>query len=134
MNPDTFDPQRLLDQLEARIAKAKENAAALSAVQGWGEAANGYVKVCVGPSAVLQRVELDPRAMRLPSQDLAASIVAAAREGQQAAAATIREIYATSDNNGGIDVASIAQGEYDVSQYIDERLENARAVLRNARY
>jgi DNA-binding protein YbaB len=134
MNPDTFDPQRLLDQLEARIAKAKENAAALSAVQGWGEASTGYVKVCVGPSGVLQSIELDPRAMRLPSQDLAASIVAAAREGQQAAAAKIREIYATSDNNGGIDVASIAQGEYDVSQYIDERLEKARAMIRNARY
>jgi DNA-binding protein YbaB len=134
MNPHTFGPRRLLDQLEARVAKAKENAAALSAVRGWGEAANGYVKVCVGPSGVLQRVELDPRAMRLPSQDLAASIVAAAREGQQAAAAKIREIYVTSDDNGGTDVALIAQGEYDVSQYIDERLEKARAVLRNARY
>jgi DNA-binding protein YbaB len=133
MIPDTFDPQRLLDQLEARVAKAKEDAAALSAVRGWGEAANGYVKVCVGPSGVLQNVDLDPRAMRLPSQDLAASIVAAARAGQQAAAAEIREIYATADDNGGIDIASITQGEYDVSRYVDERLEKARTALRNAR-
>ena len=133
MNPDTFDPQRLLDQLEARVAKAKENATALSAVEGWGEAADGYVKVCVGPSGVLKDVQLDPRAMRLPSVDLAASIVEAAREGQKAASARIREIYSSTGETGGFDIASIAQGDYNVSDHIEQRLEKARAALRNAR-
>ena len=103
MNPDTYDPRRLLDQIEAQAAKVKENAAALSAVEGWGEAADGLVRVCVGPSGALKNVELDPRAMRLPSVDLAASIVEAAKEGQRAAALSIREIYSVQDT-GGIDV------------------------------
>lgn len=133
MNPDTFDPKRLLDQLEARVAQAKANATALSEVEGWGEAANGHVKVCVGPSGVLKDVRLDPRAMRLASEDLAASIVEAAREGQQAAAVQIREIYSSSDDTAGLDIASIAQGNFNAAEHIDQRLDKARAALRDAR-
>ena len=131
MNPDTYDPRRLLDQIEAQAAKVKENAAALSAVEGWGEAADGLVRVCVGPSGALKNVELDPRAMRLPSVDLAASIVEAAKEGQRAAALSIREIYSVQDT-GGIDVAAVAQGEYDATGEIERRLEKAREALRRS--
>ena len=130
MNPDNFDPRRLVEQLEARVSKAKENAAALAAVEAWGEAANGHVKVCVGPSGVLKNVELDPRAMRMPSVDLAASIVEAAQDAQQVAAASVREIFGRREDNGGVDIASLAQGDYDVSKLIDQRLEKARAALR----
>jgi DNA-binding protein YbaB len=132
MNPDSYDPRRLLDQLEAQIARAQENAAAVAAVEGWGAAANGQVKVCVGPSGVLKNVELDPRAMRMPSEDLAASIVEAARGAQRAAAVGIREIYSSTDT-GGIDIAAVAQGEYDASAEIEQRLANAREALRQAR-
>lgn len=133
MTPDSYDPQRLLDQIEARVAKAKENAAALAEVEGWGEAAEGYIRVCVGPSGALKAVELDPRAMRLPSVDLAAGIVEAARAGQKAAAESIRAIYGRSSDTGGVDIASMAQGDFNVSELIDQRLEKARAALRNAR-
>jgi DNA-binding protein YbaB len=132
MNPDTYDPRRLLDQLEAHVAKAKESAAALAAVEGWGEAANGHVKVCVGPSGMLKKVELDPRAMRMPSEDLATSIVDAAQEAQRAAAASIREIYSPMDT-GGIDIAAVAQGEYDASADVEQRLAKAREAMRDVR-
>ena len=132
MNPDSYDARRLLDQLEAQIGRAQENATAVAAVQGWGEAANGHVKVCVGPSGVLKNVELDPRAMRMPSEDLAASIVEAAHGAQRAAAVRIREIYSSTDT-GGIDIAAVAQGEYDASAEIEQRLAKAREVLRQAR-
>lgn len=132
MNPDTYDPRRLLDQLEAQIARAQENATAVAAVEGWGEAANGHVKVCVGPSGVLKKVELDPRAMRMPSEDLAASIVEAAQDAQRAAAVSIREIYSSTDT-GGIDIAAVAQGEYDASADVEQRLAKAREALRQAR-
>ena len=132
MNPDSYDARRLLDQLEAQIARAQENATAVAAVAGWGEAANGQVKVCVGPSGVLKKVELDPRAMRMASDDLAASIVEAARGAQSAAAASIREIYLSTDT-GGIDIAAVAQGEYDASADIEQRLAKAREALRQAR-
>lgn len=132
MNPDTYDPRRLLDQLEAHVAKAKESAAALAAVEGWGEAANGHVKICVGPSGMLKKVELDPRAMRMPSADLAASIVDAAQDAQRVAAASIREICSPTDT-GGIDIAAVAQGEYDATADIEQRLAKAREAMRDVR-
>lgn len=132
MNPDSFDMQRLLNQIESQVGKAKENAAALSAIEAWGEAANGHVKACVGPSGVLKKVELDPRAMRMPSEELAASIVEAAQDGQREAAIKIREIYSSKDT-GGIDIAAVAQGEYDATSQIEQRLEKAKAAMREAR-
>jgi DNA-binding protein YbaB len=132
MNPDSYDPRRLLDQLESQIARAQENATAVAAVEGWGEAASGHVKVCVGPSGILKKVELDPRAMRMPSENLAASIVEAAQGAQRAAAVSIREIYSSTDT-GGIDIAAVAQGEYDASAEIEQRLAKAREALRQAR-
>jgi hypothetical protein len=101
-------------------------------VEGWGEAASGHVKVCVGPSGILKKVELDPRAMRMPSENLAASIVEAAQGAQRAAAVSIREIYSSTDT-GGIDIAAVAQGEYDASAEIEQRLAKAREALRQVR-
>ncbi|MFI6514814.1 YbaB/EbfC family nucleoid-associated protein [Spirillospora sp. NPDC050679] len=47
-------------------------------VEGVGEAADGRVRVTTVTGGRLKKVELDPRAMRLPSQELGEHIVAAA--------------------------------------------------------
>jgi DNA-binding protein YbaB len=132
VNRDTYDSRRLLAEVEAKVATAKQNAETVAALEGWGEAAEGRVKVCVGPSGALKNVELDPRAMRLPSQDLAASILEAARAGQQAVAEQVRGIYGP-ESAGGIDIAAVAQGDLDVSAVIDAKLDQARQAIHDSR-
>lgn len=129
MNPETYDARRLVAELEQQVETAKQNAAVVAAMEGWGEAAEGRVRVCVGPSGALKDITLDPRAMRLPSEDLAAAILEGARLGQESVAAQVREIYGSGEKTSGIDVAAVAQGDLDVSAMIDEKFARAREAM-----
>jgi len=130
VNPDAYDPQRLLADLEAKMRRAQENAAVVAALEGVGEAADGVVKVTVGPTGALKDVVLEPKAMRLPSMDLAAAIVTAARAGQESIANQVREIYRDREQAGAIDPAAAVQGQVDVAALVAERMQQAREALR----
>jgi DNA-binding protein YbaB len=130
VNPDAYDPQRLLADLETKMRRAQENAAVVAALEGIGEAADGVVKVTVGPTGALKDVVLEPKAMRLPSMDLAAAIVTAARAGQESIANQVREIYRDREQAGAIDPAAAVQGQVDVAALVAERMQQAREALR----
>lgn len=130
MRPEGYDPQRLMADLEARMRQAQENAAAVAALEGVGEAADGVVKVTVGPTGALKDVVLEPKAMRLPSMDLAAAILAAARAGQESIAEQVRAVYTDRSATGGLDPAAIVQGEVDVNALITDRMAQVREALR----
>ncbi|MEV4163140.1 YbaB/EbfC family nucleoid-associated protein [Nonomuraea dietziae] len=77
---------RLLDdfgKLSARFEKMHEE---LSELRGHGEAANGQVRVEVAPGGALLGVEIDPRAMRLASEELCEAIMDAFTEASDMAA------------------------------------------------
>jgi DNA-binding protein YbaB len=133
VNPAEADPARLAEQLEQRIAEAKQKAEALAGMEGAGEGADGMVRVRVGPSGALKDLHLDPKAMRLPSMDLAAAIMDAAQAAQQDVGAQVRELYGASAQFGGLDPAGTAQGHLDAAAAIDERLQRVRDALRRAR-
>ncbi len=125
------DPAELMAQANSVIEKARENALRMADVVGRGEAAEGLVTVTVNPVGTLREITLDPKAMRLPSVDLAAAIVAAARIAERDAAAQVREIWG--GDLGGFDVAAAAQGNVDLVKVLDERMAKAREALRRAR-
>lgn len=70
----------------ARVDAIGELAAALARLRGEAEAANGRVRASVRPGGALDSLEIDPRAMGLPPQELAAAIVASARAATAVAA------------------------------------------------
>jgi DNA-binding protein YbaB len=130
VRPDAYDPQRLMRDLEAKMQRAQEQAALVAALEGVGEGADGVIKVTVGPTGALKDVVLEPKAMRLPSMDLAAAIVEAARAAQDAIAEQVREIYADRGETGGMDPAAIVQGKVDVNALINDRMAQVRETLR----
>jgi DNA-binding protein YbaB len=129
---ENYDPQRLLTQLETTIAQAKEKAAALAQVVGAGQAADGVVTVRVGPLGQLTGVDLDPKAMRLPSADLAAAVVAAAQAAQADVSAQVAELYRDQRTAYGVDFAAIAGGELNLDEQVEQRLAAAREAVRRA--
>jgi DNA-binding protein YbaB len=70
---------RQLDQLVENMGKVEELQGKLAEVVGTGEAADGRVRVSSDNTGRITQVEIDPRAMRLPSDDLAAAITEAAQ-------------------------------------------------------
>ncbi|MDP9865565.1 MULTISPECIES: YbaB/EbfC family nucleoid-associated protein [Streptosporangium] len=70
----------------------------LSEANGQGEAADGLVRVEVGPEGSLIGVKIDPRAMRLGSEALADAIMEAATKAQTRATERLSEVMAPLTN------------------------------------
>ena|ERR1700726_1293094 len=68
---------------ELRMAKMQEVAALLPSLVGEGEAANGAVVVTVGGGSALRELRLNPRVMRMASEELAEHIVTAAQAASE---------------------------------------------------
>ncbi|MEV4565440.1 YbaB/EbfC family nucleoid-associated protein [Nonomuraea sp. NPDC049419] len=76
---------RLLRGYQQDLAELESLRDRIAAVKGRGEAADGRVVVEVTQAGTLAGITIDPRAMRLGSQQLAAAIMeAAGRAGRQA--------------------------------------------------
>jgi DNA-binding protein YbaB len=80
----TGDPEidQGLAELVARMGHYEEVTERINATRGRGEAAGGQVSVEVTPTGALDRLRIDPRAMRLGSQALAEAILEAARKAE----------------------------------------------------
>lgn len=65
------ESRRMLEQMRAGRPTAQD----APEVEGGGEAADGKVRVQVGPGGRVERIELDPRVMRMASHDLADALV-----------------------------------------------------------
>lgn len=81
-----------LDKLQQRLNSFGEIQQSLKEVEGIGTAANGMIKVRVGPTGALSSVEIDPRAMRLGSETLAEKIMAAARDAGEEVSRRMNEL------------------------------------------
>jgi DNA-binding protein YbaB len=74
------DPEieRLLAQFNADVAQVEQLRDRITEVRGRGEAADGRVVAETAPTGALVGLTIDPRAMRLGSDELAAAILEAA--------------------------------------------------------
>lgn len=73
--PTPRDMSALMQRAREFAAKSGE----LQKITGAGEAADGAVRVVVGPSGAIQDVKLTPRAMRLASEALSEALLEASR-------------------------------------------------------
>ncbi|KQY56664.1 MULTISPECIES: YbaB/EbfC family nucleoid-associated protein [unclassified Nocardioides] len=129
IKPET-DMKRMLEQMTAQVEKTKAVAREVAELQVEGEVAEGHIKVTVTATGSLVGVHLDPKAMRMPSEDLAEAIVEASRVATQNAAVRVREIWAENGVQSDLDVASLIQGSADVETDIDKRVDEAKEAMR----
>jgi len=79
MTTSSGDYEALMASAAEKIEAVRNMSGQLAELRGIGEAADGKVKVTVLPGGALERVDLEPRAMKLPSHELGEAIVEAAR-------------------------------------------------------
>jgi DNA-binding protein YbaB len=94
MSAGLEEHESLLREAADRLERLQEMGAQLSEVRGEAESADGKVRVVVRQGGMLESLVLDPRVMRMASEDLAAAIVeavAAATEDAVAKAAELME-------------------------------------------
>lgn len=90
-------PDEWMREFETKIADAQAKAAAiqdgLSSAQGSASSKDGAVSVTVAPNGALTDVRLTAEAMQKSHTQLAAEIVAVARQAQRAAAVHVAETF-----------------------------------------
>ncbi|TDE41581.1 YbaB/EbfC family DNA-binding protein [Nonomuraea mesophila] len=92
-----FDPEdleRITARAEEMLARVEELRSEIDVAVGHGVAADGQVRVTVGPSGRLTEVELAPRAMRMDSRRLAEAMLRAAQEAQDDVARKVEAVMA----------------------------------------
>jgi hypothetical protein len=113
VGPD-FDLDKQIAQTRAQLEKFEEFRDRFGAVIGRGEAANGHVRVEVGPTGGLNGLVIDPRAMRLGSDELAAEIRRAAAAAAADSARQCNELLVPFLGAGG-DHTALLQGRIEGS-------------------
>jgi hypothetical protein len=92
------------------------------------------VRVVVGPSGALEDLELDPRVMRLPSEELRDAIMEAAHAATDDAQAKVTELMSDFAGASGEPRGWPAYGDIDIAgvRGTDLRLPNTGNPLRDA--
>lgn len=143
IGPSGFGPgagaaeyEALMREAANKIESVKQIGVKLAAVRGTGEAADGKVKVTVHQGGRLEAVDLDPRAMRMASEDLGAAIVeavAAATEDVTAKAAELMESVLPGAGAGIVGLAdpeALAQERENSEARVDAIIQSLRDGMR----
>jgi DNA-binding protein YbaB len=99
VTPADFD--RLMDQTRAALRELRNgnltdtDDEATEEIVGEGEAADGRIRAAAGIGGVVNSIELDPRALRLPSDELGEQIVVAVNAALEDLKAKVAESAGT---------------------------------------
>jgi DNA-binding protein YbaB len=111
----------------AATAAAPEDAGGEPA-EGVGEAADGKVRVTAGPGGLLKSVELDPRALRLGSEELAEQVMAAVN----AALTDLRSAAAGAAAAQAVDPAGLANALHELQDRSVRQMEMISQAFNDA--
>lgn len=132
------DMEGSLRQARMQAEKIKDMQDELMSLVGRGEAADGKVQVEYATGIGMQNLELDPRALRMGSHELAAAITEAVREAmgdlqRQTSALTKERLGELGDTEKLRSQVIAAQREFDSKMSdVNEQIALATARMRRA--
>jgi DNA-binding protein YbaB len=132
----TDEFENMLRSATAQIEAMQGAAAKMAELRGLGETADGKVRVQVQAGGVVQSLEIDPRAMRMPSEDLSAAVLEAIRLATEDAGKKLAEILEAALPGAGAGMAALtdpnqaAEGGDALQANIDGVLESLQRSIR----
>jgi DNA-binding protein YbaB len=120
-----IDVDKLLNGAQERISRVQEMQERLADLAGQAEAAEGRIKATYTMAGGLTGLEIDPRALRMGSKDLAdtvrSTVQEAAQDLQRQIAEAMSDVFGEKDNpmnlvgdqNAAVAKAKEAQAAYD---------------------
>ncbi|MFJ2029248.1 YbaB/EbfC family nucleoid-associated protein [Streptosporangium sp. NPDC087985] len=109
-----FDPEdleRMTQDAERTMRRLADVQEELGEIHGRGTGADGLISVVTDGSGHVERVELNPRVMRLDSETLAEELMRTVREAQEDGERKARELL-----NGALGEMKLPQGPLDVDE------------------
>jgi DNA-binding protein YbaB len=130
-----MDPRDLIEQAMRTIRERQAQSAAITEqikqIRGKAQSEDERIKVEVGAMGQLESIELNPRAMKLPSDELAKTIVDLAHQAAEDAAAQTRKAMEPMlgegvdwqrmvDDAGNLDMSSFGRAAESLGLRIDD--------------
>ncbi|MGW4464672.1 YbaB/EbfC family nucleoid-associated protein [Micromonospora sp. NBC_01796] len=92
--PDIRNLEDLAEYAHQQVARIQRMQDDLADQYGTGESPRGYVRARTGPGGAIQELRIDPGALRLSAEDVAAEVTAAIGEAQREYNGRANEIIA----------------------------------------
>jgi DNA-binding protein YbaB len=116
---------------EQQLTRAKELQERLAAVIGRAESQDGRVKIECANEKGITKVHLDPRAMRMASEELAETITAVSQEAmtdlRTQTQAAIREVYGGGEE--ALDLEAARERRKEVDQTFRRAMDDAQGEM-----
>ena len=134
MTDPGFEARRILERVGSMLERVGDLQAHLRQTRATAESVDGRVSVTVGPSGALLDLRIDPRAMRMGSEQLTEQILAAAREAtaqvSEEISRTVGEV--TGENASAFGAAATGKLDLFGGRAVDVRLPDTGDANRDA--
>jgi DNA-binding protein YbaB len=115
------DLERIAKQADEGLRRLAGLRERLDAVRGTGTAADGQIVVGADSSGRIDSIDLNPRVMRMPSQDLAEELLRAVNAAQDDCARQAQDLIAQTGVDTSVDEAAF--------EAMERRLNDAHAAF-----
>jgi DNA-binding protein YbaB len=126
------DFEAMLASANAQIKAVQDLTSQMATLRGVGEAADGKVRAEVAPAGMLTGLTIEPKALRMSSEELAEAILAASRAAGEDANERLGKLLEQAVPGAGAGIADLVGGSGDQSNpsaAIDEVIESIRKGL-----
>lgn len=120
---------RNMDGLMALVDKLDTVQERLSELTGSATSADDYITVILDSKGRVSELTLNPRALRLPSADLAESLMVTVNQAQTALQDNTRALMAELSEAAGLDISAAMDGTANVKDAVSDLLRAGRGGL-----
>lgn len=128
-----LDPQRITERVESQAQALRELQQQVRDLRGVASSDDGFITATYSNEAGFSRLDLDPKAMRMPSEDLAIEIVRVAGLARDDYNTKHAELVAQSGQSFAIDPAQASADMQEISQAAMRGLGDIEATFQQFR-
>lgn len=121
-------PEEIVRAQQERMAKAQELQRATAEITGVAASEDERIKVTFSESDGLRNLVLDPRVLRLPSEDLAHEIIRIVNQARDDARKQLQQLVADSAQDGLPDPESVLEKMPEIERSVDELMRDSQAM------
>ena len=121
-------PEEIVRAQQERMAKAQELQRATAEITGVAASEDERIKVTFSESDGLRDLVLDPRVLRLPSEDLAHEIIRIVNQARDDARKQLQQLVADSAQDGLPDPESVLEKMPEIERSVDELMRDSQAM------
>lgn len=126
----TSGPEEIISAQRERLARVQELQRATAETVGTATSEDERIRATFSESDGLRELVLDPRVLRLPSEDLANEITTVVNQARDHARRQIQQLVEGSAQDGLVDPATVLEKMPEIEQSVGDLMQDSQAITR----